>query len=160
MWVDILQFRRSRMQQVLQWLSLAIVALLLVLSGLSWPFKLVALIGLGVFYVFHRHAQQRQVRLSSLQQHDRVRWQWQQSAPPSTHQPRSFKQKRRNTRDITQIQAHLLRVEAWLGIVVILRFEVVALGQRQTWLVWRDQTDLDNWRRLQVLQRYWSAKLE
>lgn len=159
MWVDITPLRRSRLQQTLWWLSLAVVAVLLLCSGLSWLFKLIALLALVVLNLVQGHVQQRQFQLSKLQQHDRMRWQWQQVASPSSTSSKST-QHRRHPSDTTQIQAHLLRVEAWLGVVVILHFEVTALGRRQTWLLWRDQVDVDNWRRLQVLQQYWSAKLD
>lgn len=156
MWVDLAQLRQSRLQQALQWLSLIVVAALLWLSGLAWPFKAVVLFALAVLSVVYGHVQQRQIRLYTLQQHDRLLWQWQQVTLRRTR----AKKKHRCTRDTAQIQARLLRVEAWLGVVVILHFEVIALGQRQTWLIWRDQVDMDNWRRLQVLQQYWSAPLQ
>ena len=164
MWVDMTPLRRSRLQQILWWLGLAVVAVLLLCSGLSWPFKVSALLGLVGLNLVHRHVQQRQIQLFKLQQHDRMRWQWQQATSPHTTSSNSIspsgKQQRRQPSDTAQIQARLLRVEAWLGVVVILHFEVIALGRRQTWLLWRDQVDVDNWRRLQVLQHYWSAKLD
>ena len=164
MWVDMTPLRRSRLQQILWWLGLAVVAVLLLCSGLSWPFKVSALLGLVGLNLVHRHVQQRQIQLSKLQQHDRMRWQWQQATSPHTTSSNSIspsgKQQRRQPSDTAQIQARLLRVEAWLGVVVILHFEVIALGRRQTWLLWRDQVDVENWRRLQVLQHYWSAKLD
>ena len=164
MWVDMTPLRRSRLQQILWWLGLAVVAVLLLCSGLSWPFKVSALLGLVGLNLVHRHVQQRQIQLFKLQQHDRMRWQWQQATSPHTTSSNSIspsgKQQRRQPSDTAQIQARLLRVEAWLGVVVILHFEVIALGRRQTWLLWRDQVDVENWRRLQVLQHYWSAKLD
>ena len=164
MWVDMTPLRRSRLQQILWWLGLAVVAVLLLCSGLSWPFKVSALLGLVGLNLVHRHVQQRQIQLSKLQQHDRMRWQWQQATSSnrtsSNRTSTSSTQQRRQSSDTAQIQARLLRVEAWLGVVVILHFEVTALGRRQTWLLWRDQVDVENWRRLQVLQQYWSAKLD
>ena len=153
MWVDVAQMQPSRWQHVVKLSSLCVVLLLLCASGAPWLMKAVGVLALLGLSVVQWHAQRRQARLYCLQQLDRSRWQWQQRHPV---QPT---RKRPQVGDLRQIQARLLRVEAWLGIVVILQFEVVALGQRHTWLVWRDQVDVENWRRLQVLQRYWSAPL-
>lgn len=153
MWVDLAQIRPSRLQQGVKLLSVCLLGVLVLYSGISWLIKAVAMIALLGLSVAQLHAQRRQTRLCCLQQLDRVLWQWQQ------HPQQKNKQKRQPAAEMRKIQARLLRVEAWLGLVVILHFEGVALGQRQTWLIWRDQVDVDNWRRLQVLQQYWSAPL-
>ena len=156
MWVDLVQVRPSRLRQAVRLAWFGLVALLVMGAGLTMLFKILALLGLVSVTVCHFVWQSRQPQLVLLQQLDRSRWQWQQSARQSQ---KSAVQSRRARPVLAQrqIQARLLHVDAWLGLVVILRFEVTALGQSQTWLIWRDQVDADNWRRLQVLQQYWAA---
>ena len=150
MWVDLAQVRPSRLRQAVRLAWFGLVALLVMVTGLTMLFKILALLGLGSVAVCQSVWQSRQPQLLLLQQLDRSRWQWQQSARQSVKPAvQSLVQR--------QIQARLLHVDAWLGLVVILRFEITALGQSQTWLIWRDQVDADNWRRLQVLQQYWAA---
>ena len=156
MWVDLAQVRPSRLRQAVRLAWFGLVALLVMGAGLTILFKILALLGLLSVAVCQSVWQARQPQLVLLQQLDRSRWQWQQSARQSQ---KSVVQSRR-ARPVSaqrQIQARLLHVDAWLGLVVILRFEATALGQSQTWLIWRDQVDADNWRRLQVLQQYWAA---
>lgn len=141
MWIDLAQLTVSRLQRAVWLTSVLSVAWLLCLSGLLWPIKLLSLVALLMFSLLHRRWRRQQPSFCALQQLDRDHWQWRQHP------------------DARNIQARLLRVEAWCGVVVILHFEITALGKRQTWLIWRDQVDMDNWRRLQVLQQYWAAPL-
>ena len=162
MWVDLAQVRPSRLRQAVRLAWFGLVALLVMGAGLTILFKILALLGLGSVALCQFVWQSRQPQLLLLQQLDRSRWQWQQSAMQfqNTRQSQKSIVQSRRARPVLaqrQIQARLLHVDEWLGLVVILRFEVTALGQSQTWLIWRDQVDADNWRRLQVLQQYWAA---
>ncbi|MFZ3192374.1 MAG: hypothetical protein WA154_04085 [Moraxellaceae bacterium] len=159
MWVDIVQLRPSRLQHAVCLLWWLLVVLFVIGAGLTVLVKVLAVLGLFAVAVLQQVWQSRQAKLLLLQQLDRSRWQWQACQIRSSN-PTTRHKSERNTTDSAsqrQIQARLLRVDAWLGMVVILRFEIIALGQSQTWLIWRDQVDHDNWRRLQVLQQYWAA---
>lgn len=156
MWVDVGQLPPSRLRQAVRLAWFGLVALLVMGAGLTMLFKILALLGLGSVAVCQFVWQSRQPQLLLLQQLDRSRWQWQQSARQSV-KPAVQSLRTQSVLAQRQIQACLLHVDAWLGLVVILRFDVTALGQSQTWLIWRDQVDADNWRRLLVLQQYWAA---
>jgi len=156
MWVDLVQVRPSRLWQAVRLAWFGLVALLVMGAGLTMLFTILALLGLGSVALCQSVWLARQPQLVLLQQLDRSRWQWQQSARQS-QKPVVQSRRARSVLAQRQIQARLLHVDAWLGLVVILRFEVTALGQSQTWLIWCDQVDADNWRRLQVLQQYWAA---
>ena len=155
MWVDCQSIRPSRAQWLILLLWCVIVLGVLITAGWSLLLKVIAVLGLLLLTFAQFLWRARQPKLLLLQQLDRVSWQWQQQTTP--RQPRT---PRLVTQHPTQSRsARLLGVEAWLGQVVILRFEVTALSTRQTWLIWCDQVDRDNWRRLQVLQQYWAAPL-
>ena len=154
MWVDLVQLQPSRLQAVVRLIWWGLVFLLVICAGVPAWLQVVSVLGLLCVGLIQRAWQLRQPQLLLLQQLDRSRWQWQQRDMP-THGTTTRRIK--NTAAPRHIQARLRRVDAWLGLVLILRFEVTALGKSQTWLVWRDQVDRDNWRRLQVLQQYWSA---
>lgn len=135
---------------------------LLFFSGLALLSKIFASALLVLVSWVQARRFDQQPELYVLQQLDRVTWQWQQSQVRALRQSRASSgqtQKRTQPPDLQNMQARLLRVEAWLGCVVILHFEMSALGKTKTWLIWRDQVDTHQWRRLQVLQQYWSAPL-
>ena len=162
MWVDLLEIRPSRLQRRVRLFSMLLIGALLLLSGMAEYAKLLALVGLILLGWQQQRRQQQQPQLGCLQQLDRVRWQWQQTAAIGHARTRQLRgQTNRIPRvEPRQIQADLQSVEGWLGMVVVLRFKITALDHVHTWLIWRDQVDQDNWRRLQVLQQYWSAPVK
>lgn len=128
MLVDI-TLRPSRMQQVIHWLALAMLAGLLWFSGLAWPLAIV-LIGilLGLHLGWPKLVATRHITM--LWQGDSQSWYWQ------------YRQGRRYSGQLLQIR--------YLGPVIHLT--LTTAHQPPLYVaIWRDQVDETQWRRLKVL---------
>ncbi|MEC7118758.1 MAG: protein YgfX [Pseudomonadota bacterium] len=147
MWVDLAQLSHSQWRIVCLSLCLVGLLLLLALSGGSAAVRGLVILILLVSAVVWWSWQARQPRCLALRQLNRVDWIWQQTQPFAKAQHTS----------VAWQQGRLQRVASCGNWVVVLWFEDLTLQREQVWVLWRDQVDDNNWRRLQVLVRYWSA---
>ena len=121
-----------------------LVAILTVWSGLPlWVMIVTILLLLGVFALQSARAA-AVPRLIQLIQIDRRIWCWYQIVASPQHGMQT-----------TRVEAELQQVQR-VGPVVVLRFQALGANVRpQSWVIWRDQVDDNNWRRLVVLARFW-----
>ncbi len=134
----------SRMRRVLEVGLYLVVALLCVLGDLPlWATVLtIVLLLIGLVVQTLRAALAPQ--LLQLVQLDRRAWCWYEA----TRSPQHGMQSSRVDAELRQVQR--------VGPLIVLRFQSPAC----TWLIWCDQVDVDNWRRLVVLARLWSDPVE
>lgn len=134
----------SLLQKWSEAVAFFMVCFILIFSEMpSWG-KGLALLFMGFFFAYQRLFKKPTARLVQLIQFDKDTWRW------SVLEPHRIKK--------TMIyEGRLVNVQGWL-FVLVLRFETIVKHKPVTtsWVIWRDQVDADNWRRLRVIARFWA----
>ena len=140
--------RVSRLQKRSEVAAFLMVVLLLILSEMPLWSKAFALILMSAFAVHHHLLKKPTERLTQLIQFDKDHWQW------SVLEPHRI-QKTKNA------DGRLVSVQGGL-VVFVLRLETTVKNKSviQNCVIWRDQVDADNWRRLVVISRFWSTDVQ
>ncbi len=135
----------SRIQPLIEIALYGVVALLTAFSPLPRWMIVCTVLTLLAVYLYQRCFAVPRARLVQLIQLDLRDWCW-YDVPAG--QPSSVTRRRVGTLQ------HVRRI----GWVMALDFRITTDPGSHTvrWLIWRDQVDADNWRRLQVLLRFWT----
>lgn len=138
----------SRLQKWSAVFLLLLVSLVLILSDMPVWGKVLTLILMGFVVAYQRVLQKPADRLVQLIQFDKETWRW------SVLEPRRI-----NKNNI--VEGRLVSVQSWL-FVMVLRFETTLKDQTvmKNWVIWQDQVDRDDWRRLRVLARFWKVDVQ
>ena len=134
----------SRFKQWVEALLLLVVSLILFFSEMPSWITALALILMACIFVYQRLFQKAPKHLIQLIQFDKQTWRWLVTDP------------NRIKKTITQ-EGRLLSVHHWF-FVLVMRFETLEKNQSiiKSYVIWRDQVDVDHWRRLIVLARFWA----
>ncbi len=124
-----------------------IVAVLCALSGLPWWVSVFVVLALVIVFTIQNLKATLSARLVQLIQLDRRVWCWHEVTTSAQHGFQSVR-----------VDAELRQVQR-VGPVIVLRFDCATHDRAQSWVIWRDQVDGDNWRRLVVLARFWGDPL-
>ena len=138
----------SRLQKWSAVFLLLLVSLVLILSDMPVWGKVLTLILMGFVVAYQRVLQKPADRLVQLIQFDKETWRW------SVLEPRRINKN-------NNVEGHLVSVQSWL-FVMVLRFETTLKDQTvmKNWVIWQDQVDRDDWRRLRVLARFWKDDVQ
>ena len=138
----------SRLQKWSAVFLLLLVSLVLILSDMPVWGKVLTLILMGFVVAYQRVLQKPAAKLNQLIQFDKETWRW------SVLEPRRI-----NKNNI--VEGRLVSVQSWL-FVMVLRFETTLKDQTvmKNWVIWQDQVDRDDWRRLRVLARFWKDDVQ
>jgi hypothetical protein len=134
----------SRFKKWVEALLLLAVSLILFFSGMpAWVTALALILTLSTF-VYKTLFQKASTPLIQLIQFDKQTWRCLVANP------------NRSRKTITQ-EGRLLSVHRWF-FVLVMRFETLGKNQSiiKSYVIWRDQVDIDDWRRLIVLARFWA----
>lgn len=134
----------SRLKKWVEAMLLLVVALILFFSEMPMWVTALVLILMACIFVYQRMFQKASTHLSQLIQFDKQTWRWLVANP------------NRIKKIITQ-EGHLLSVHHWF-FVLVMRFEAMEKNLRviKSYVIWRDQVDVEHWRRLIVLARFWA----
>jgi len=138
----------GRLQKWCEAVVFLMVCLILLFSEMPAWGKGLALMLMGFFVAYQRLLQKPVARLVQLIQFDKNTWRW------SVLEPSYIKK--------THIyEGRLVGVQGWL-FVLVLRFDAIEKNKSvvKSWVVWRDQVDADNWRRLMVIARFWADDVQ
>ena len=135
----------SRTKVWAEGLLLFIVVLVLLFSGMPTLIIALTLIAIVCVLVFQKLLQKAPAHLVQLIQFDQQDWRW------------SVSDSRRIKR-ISKQEGRLLSVHHWF-FVMLLRFETTDKNKAmtQSWVIWRDQVNADEWRKLIVIARFWAS---
>jgi hypothetical protein len=138
----------SRVQKWSAVFLLLLVSLVPILSDMPIWGKVLTLILIGFVVAYQRLLQKPAERLVQLIQFDKETWRW------SVLEPRRI-----NKNNI--VEGRLISVQSWL-FVMVLRFETQTKHKTvmKNWVIWQDQVDRDDWRRLRVLARFWKDDVQ
>jgi len=138
----------SRLQKWSEALLLLLVCLILIFSDMPPWGKGLALLLLAFVLIYQHFFRQPSARLVQLIQFDKDTWRW------SILEPH---QRKKNT----TFDGRLVSVHRGL-VVIVLQLEAIEKNKpvTQNWVVWRDQVDADNWRRLIVIARFWAEDVK
>lgn len=137
----------SHLGRLLEVVLYLLVGVLCALSGLPLWVTLVTAVLLLVVFGTQRLRAAAMPRLIQLIQLDRRDWCWYEVTMSPQHGLQS-----------ARVEAKLQQVQR-VGPVLVLRFQSAPDNRPCAWVIWRDQVDADNWRRLVVLARFWSDPL-
>ncbi len=149
----------SQMQRGVNVVAFLCVGLLCVQSDLSSEAKVIILMIIAGYAIFRWFLDRRRAVLIHLIQMDRQFWRWETKRHNANQAGQAVKE-----------EGQLDRVHR-VGWVMVLGFRVKPRAPHQAkphnrsqtrsqikyWLIWRDQVDADEWRRLRVLARFWIA---
>ncbi|GAC1372629.1 MAG: hypothetical protein NVS3B3_07030 [Aquirhabdus sp.] len=137
----------SRLQKWSEAVAFFLVCSILFFSEMPLWGKGFALIAMGFFLTYQRLLQKPPARLVQLIQFDKENWRWLILEP------------HRKKKDI--LEGRLVSVQGGL-FVLVLRFETTAKNKAvtQNWVIWHDQVDAANWRRLIVIARFWAEDIQ
>ncbi|MDE2421756.1 MAG: hypothetical protein KGO49_11330 [Gammaproteobacteria bacterium] len=124
---------------------LLIVVSVLLFSGMPTLIIALTLMAMICVLISQKFLQKSPAHLVQLIQFDQQDWRW------SVYDPRRIKK--------TSVQeGRLLSVHHWF-FVLLMRFETTDKHKNtiQSWVIWRDQVDVDQWRRLVVIARFWAS---
>jgi hypothetical protein len=126
------------------------IAGLLLLSALPlWAISSTLLVMLAVYLLTTRQ-RGAQPRLLQLIQLDRASWVWYSAQASTQHGLQT-----------TRVEGSLLQVQR-VAVLIVLHVQIESAPdtagaiRRERHVIWRDQVDADNWRRLVVLARFWT----
>ena len=124
------------------------VCLVLVLSDMPTWGKGIALMFMGFSFAYQRWMQKPAARLVQLVQFDKENWRCSVQIFHRIHKTNI-------------VEGRLVSVQGWL-FVLVLRFETTDNNKQVTknWVIWRDQVDAENWRRLIVIKRFWADDVQ
>ena len=135
----------SRTKTWLHALVLLLVVLILLFSDM--PALIIALALTAILWVlaYQRFFQKSSPHLVQLVQFDKQAWRW------FVVDPNRIKKS-------IQQEGQLLGVHHWF-FVLVMQFETFEKNKKitQNWVIWRDQVDVNNWRRLIVIARFWTS---
>lgn len=134
----------SRLQKWGEAVALLMVCFVLIFSEMPIWGKGFALMLMGFVIAYQHLLQKPTARLVQLIQFDKENWRWSVS-----------NSKRIKKTDI--VEGRLVSVQGWL-FVIVLRLETTVKNKpvMTNWVIWRDQVDAVNWRRLMVMARFWA----
>jgi hypothetical protein len=135
----------SRIKTWVDALLLLLVMLILMFSEMPVLMIALALIAILCVLIYQRFFQKASAHLVQLVQFDKHAWRW------SMVDPNRIKKS-------IQQEGRLLGVHRWFFVLVI-RFETFEKNKKivKKWVIWRDQVDANNWRRLIVIARFWAS---
>jgi hypothetical protein len=135
----------SRTKTWVHALLLLLVVLILVFSEMPVVVIALTLISIGFVVVYQRFFQKASAHLVQLIQFDKQSWRW------SVVDPNRIKKS-------IQHEGQLLSFHHWF-FVLVMRLETFEKNKKvtQNWVIWRDQVDVNNWRRLIVIARFWAS---
>lgn len=133
----------SRFQKWSEAFLLLVVCLILILSEMPIWGKGLALMFMGFFVAYRRLFKKPTARLVQLIQFDKETWRCSVLEP-------------HRVQKTSIIEGRLVSVQGGI-FVLVLRFESTEKNKivLKNWVVWRDQVDAENWRRLIVIARFW-----
>jgi hypothetical protein len=126
------------------------IALLLLLSDLPLWAIVSTLSVMLVVYLLATRQRAAQSRLLQLIQLDRATWVWYSAQASAQHGLQTIR-----------VEGSLLHVQR-VALLIVLHVQIESTSDakgeisRQQHVIWRDQVDADNWRRLVVLARFWT----
>ncbi|MBC7752024.1 MAG: hypothetical protein H7Z73_09970 [Candidatus Saccharibacteria bacterium] len=121
-----------------------VVCSILIFSDMSTWGKSFALILLCIFAAYQRLLQKPTPRIVQLIQFDKETWRWLVREP-------------NKNKKISVSNGRLISVHGgWF--VLVLHFESIEKNQvvTESWIIWRDQVDSHDWRRLIIIARFWA----
>jgi hypothetical protein len=123
---------------------LLLVGLILMFSEMPALMTTLTLIAISFMVFYQRFLQQPSPRLIQLIQFDKQDWRW--SVVDASLIKKTLIQ-----------EGRLLSVHHWF-FVMVMHFETIEKKKTITknWLIWRDQVDTNDWRRLIVIARFWA----
>jgi hypothetical protein len=140
----------SRMRLWVEAALYASIAVLLLLSDLPlWAIISTLMVMLAVYLLATRQ-RATQSRLLQLIQLDRASWVWYSAQASAQHGLQT-----------NRVEGSLLQVQR-VAFLIVLQVQIdsapdtAGVIRRQRHVIWRDQVDADNWRRLVVLARFWT----
>lgn len=138
----------SRLQKWSHTVLLLMVCLILIFSDMPIWGKGFALMFLGFFLAYKRLLQKPTARLVQLIQFDKETWRW------LVQEPTRIKKTNSDEGRLISVQGGLF--------VLVLRFKTMGKKKSVTksWVIWRDQVDMDHWRRLIVMARFWADDVQ
>lgn len=138
----------SRLQRWSEAFLLLMVCSILIFSDMPIWGKCFALMFLGFFVLYQRFLQKPAARLVQLVQFDKETWRWVVQEPTRITKTNRY-------------EGRLISVQGGL-FVLVLRFETMEKKKSVTknWVIWRDQVDMDHWRRLIVMARFWADDVQ
>ena len=138
----------SRLQKWSAVFLLLMVSLVPILSEMPVWGKVLTLILIGFVVVYQRVLQKPATQLYQLIQFDKESWRWSVLEPG-----------RINRNDI--VEGRLVSVQSWLFVLVLrLETQIKHKTVKTNWVIWQDQVDCDDWRRLKVLARFWKDDVQ
>jgi hypothetical protein len=135
----------SRTKTWVHALLFLLVFLILVFSEMPVVVIALALTAMICMLAYQRFFQKASPHLVQLVQFDKQAWRW------SVFDPNRIKKS-------IQQEGQLLSVHHWF-FVLVMRFETFEKNKKvtQNWVIWRDQVDVNHWRRLIVIARFWAS---
>ena len=138
----------SRLQKWSAVFLLLMVSLVPILSEMPVWGKVLTLILICFVVVYQRVLQKPATQLYQLIQFDKESWRWSVLEPG-----------RINRNDI--VEGRLVSVHSWLFVLVLrLETQIKHKTVKTNWVIWQDQVDCDDWRRLKVLARFWKDDVQ
>jgi hypothetical protein len=138
----------SRLQKWSEAVAFFMVCCILIFSEMPIWGKGLALMFMGFFLAYQRVLKKPAARLVQVTQFDKAHWRWSVLDPLRTQKTHVY-------------EGRLIKAQGGL-FVLVLRFEtkVRQKSVMTNWVVWRDQVDTANWRRLIVIARFWADEAQ
>lgn len=138
----------SRLQKWSEAVAFLLVCLVLIFSEMPFWGKGLSLLLMGFFLAYQYLFKKPAARLVQVTQFDKENWRWSVLEPLRTQKTHVY-------------EGRLIKAQGGL-FVLVLRFETKVRQKTvmTNWVVWRDQVDAQNWRRLIVIARFWADEAQ